>query len=274
MTPRNYSFFCSGGGVFSRFLQCGIIPLADRDFDNVYLSPSAFWLEDPSGDLAVRQIILDRYQDAVDHGIDNPYDRLFNYFLDQNYDTSYQASGYLGEGTLYSSKNKIELSPRFGDYKQVLTKLRFKNSLLRDVRERSSKINWDKTLSVHVRLSTISRHGHDQAGFQDYLNMIEQALRGPDFNTVFVAADNDESVKKLQDRFGTSIKYNEDFHRMGGEEQTNLGWEYQHYFKKYYWTEAIMDAMMLGKAKKFICRTSNFSNAAILFGNFDEIQRL
>jgi hypothetical protein len=90
---------------------------------------------------------------------------------------------------------------------------------------------------------------------------------------VFVAADNVESIQKLKNYFGSAIKCNADFHRLENENHIGLGWEYDVYFKKYYWTEAVIDAMMLAKSKKLICRTSNFSNAAILFGNYEEIER-
>ena len=38
----NFKFRITGGGVFSRLLQCAIIPLADVNFDNVYLVADKF----------------------------------------------------------------------------------------------------------------------------------------------------------------------------------------------------------------------------------------
>jgi hypothetical protein len=274
MSEKNYIFAVPGGGVFSRFLQCAIIPLAGCDYDDIYLTASHFWLEVPGGDPRHKQLIIDRIHDAEEYGIKNPYDLLFNYFLEQKCDVSFTNCGFLPIGNLYTSNNKIEQSPRFRDYKRVVNRLRFKNSLLNDIEKRSSAINWSKTLSVHIRLSTIAIHGHDQVNFNHYLNQIERELAGKNFNSIFVASDNNESIQKIENYFGNIVHYNRDFHRLPSEQNEGLSWEYDNYFKKHYWTESIIDAMMLAKAPKLLCRTSNFSNAAIVFGDFEEIHRL
>lgn len=274
MTEKNYRYFSPGGGVFSRFLQCGIIPLADVDFDNVYLIPSHFGLDAGGGEPGCREFILEHEKQMREYGIANPYEPLFNYFLDQKCDSSYEFGGFLPVGTLYKSTNKIEESPRFQDYRRVLRRLRFKNTIIKDIENRSAGIDWNNTLGVHLRLTTMVRHWHDIANFEIYLRLIERTLREGNYSSIFVASDNDESAMKLQHYFGSMVKYNADFHRIKLEDDTDITWEFKHYFKNYYWTEAIIDAMMLSQARALICRTSNFSNAAIVFGNYENIVRL
>lgn len=274
MTEKNYRFFVPGGGVFSRFLQCAIIPLADIDFDNVYLVPSDLWLESPGGGPISKQIILDHLQAMKEYGIVNPYEQLFNYFLDQQYDTSYDFGGFLNIGPLYTSIDKIEESPRFSAYQSVARRMKFKNSVLRDIEQRSSNVDWSQTLGVHIRLTTISRHGHDYSDLSSYVRAIETMLKTGEYKSIFISSDNHESVHTIRQYFGDLIVCNDEFHRIEMAGDPDISWEFKHYFKNYYWTEAIIDCMMLAKARSLICRTSNFSNAAIVFGNYENIMRL
>jgi hypothetical protein len=275
MSEKNLKFSIQGGGVFSRLLQCGIIPLADKEFDNLYLSAYPF----PIHDLRIMNdyyasLIVSQLKNFADYGIEDPYARVFDYVLDQKCDSSYEDGGYLHIGKLYTSEDKIELSPRFRDYKTVASRLRFKNSLMKNVALRSQAINWDKTLAVHVRLTTMNQHGHDYADFNTYLRIIEKSLKNFNYDSLFVSSDNIESIRQLRECFGSIVIYNEDFQRTQSQNEPSSKWEMENFFKMHYWTEAVIDAMMLAKSKKLICRTSNFSNAAILFGNYEEIIRI
>lgn len=40
---NNIHVIMPGGGPFSRFLQCGVIPLADVEFDNVFWNSARLW---------------------------------------------------------------------------------------------------------------------------------------------------------------------------------------------------------------------------------------
>ena len=270
---KNYKIYIGGGGVFSRFLQCGIEPLADLDFDNVYLVPSDFYLDDPNGEAGLREIIISEYNKARSYGIKNPYEPLLNYVLYQSHDSTYQDWKFLSVGPLYTSANKIEESSRFNDYKHTLSKIFIRNDIRNEVRSRGQHINWDRTLGVHVRLTTIIRHSHDDANFQSYVDAINLELANNSYDHIFVACDNNYSLAKLKEIYGNMLVANQEFQRIDGE--TNDGfWEFHHYFKEFYWREAFVDCLMLSQAKTLICRTSNFSNAAILFGNYSDIRRL
>ena len=269
---KNYRFTADGGGVFSRFLHCAVIPLADIDFDKVYLDTKPWALDSPSGQWWEHsQRIIAGMEEAEMFDLE-PYDLPFNYVLNQTLDGSYINGGVLPVGTMYNSVNTIENSPRFQDYKSVLSRLSFKKNLLGQVANRHP-INWDKTLGVHARL-TIRNFAHDHVVFDSYVHEINHALANYNYEHIFVSSDNIETIHKLTDIYGNLIVYNENFHRPINEMDDCLPWEQRNWFKKFYWWEAFADCMTLARSQTLICRISNFSNAAILFGNFNEIIRL
>jgi hypothetical protein len=78
---KNYIYVMPGGGPFSRFLQCGIIPLADKDFDNVFLTLSPF-VENTNNDEYLQEAVdhIVRNRTAMEnYGIENPYDHIMGY---------------------------------------------------------------------------------------------------------------------------------------------------------------------------------------------------
>jgi len=271
---KNYIFVMPGGGPFSRVLQCGIIPLADIDFDNVYLTLSPFD-ENTNND--------EYLQEAVDHivrnrtlmqmyGIDRPYDHVMGYVFDQTADRSYQYQGFLPFGKMYDRNNPIELSPRLNDYKRVLNKLHVQNEIKTRVDNLCNLVNInEKTLAVHVRLTTMSVHtNYMPVTIEDYFRTVDQALETGDYNGMYVATDNVESLVKMEQRYANVIRYYPNLLRLPTEEIKHVSewsWEYDMFFRKQFWQESFMEAMTLARCGALICRDSNFSNAAVVFSN-------
>jgi hypothetical protein len=264
-----------GGGPFSRFLQCGIIPLADIDFDNVFLTLSPF--EEHTNN--------DEYlQEAVDHivrnrsmmqefGIERPYDHIMNYTLEQHTDQTYEYKGFLPIGTYYNTENPIEDSPRLADYKRVVNKLHFKNEIVKKVDDLCKLVNiGPRTLGVHVRMTTMAVHAADNkpVTHEDYCAAIDAELATGEWDGLYVATDNVESLVKMEQRYGHIIRYYPNLLRLPTEnitERWQWSWEYNMFFYKRFWQESFMEAMTLARCGGMICRDSNFSNAAIVFSN-------
>ncbi len=272
-----------GGGPFSRVLQCGIIPLADREFDNVYLTLSPFE-ENTNND--------EYLQDAVNHitrnrtamqtyGIERPYDHIMGYVLDQRTDHTYEYKGFLPIGRMHDRNNPIEKSPRLDDYKRVVAKLKIQNEIRSRVDDLVKLVNiTPRILGVHVRLTTMNVvHPHyPPATIDDYIRTIRQELDTGKYDGIFVATDNVESLVKLEREFNDIIRYYPNLLRLPTENITNVGewsWEYGMFFQKRFWQESFMECMTLARCGGLICRDSNFSNMAVVFSNsIDKVTRV
>lgn len=272
---KNFKYAAYGGGVFSRFLQCTIEPLADIDFDNVYITAHPFdsyrsqgpefqWIQDSFDD---QMTTMQRY------GINDPYDRLFNYFLDQTSDYTYITSGTLPIGLMYTKENPIEHSVRFRRYKEVAAHFKIKNTLVNKSKRIFNNIDPRNILAVHLRIKDVDGHGHDSFTFENYVFQISVALSNYNYEKIFVATDNLSSLNKIKNIFGDLVIHH-DMERSDVEYNDYSQWELLNYFKQKYWQTAIIDCFSLSYCKNLICRTSNFSNAAIVFGNYEEIYRL
>ena len=265
-----------GGGPFSRFLQCGIIPLAELnlEFDNAFLTLSPF--EEHTNN--------DEYlQEAVDHiirnrttmemyGIERPYDHVMSYVLNQQVDRSYEYYGFLPFGTMYDKANPIEHSAKLPDYKKVLKKFHIQNEIKTKVDNLCQLVNInERTLGVHVRMTTMSVHSNYQPiQFEDYCSVIDKELETGLYDGLYTATDNVESLVKLERRYGHIIRYYPNLYRLPTEQITEKwqwSWEYDTFFHKRFWQESFMEAMTLARCGAMICRTSNFSNAAIVFSD-------
>jgi hypothetical protein len=271
---NNQIWILPGNGPFSRFLQCGIIPLADIDFDKVFLSLSPFDehpIDDQHLRAAVDHIVRNRCTMEM-YGIERPYDHVMSYVLDQTVDRGYEYRGFLPVGKMYNSKDPIEHSGRLSDYKRVLRKLHIQQEIIKRVDDLCELVNInEKTLAVHVRMTTATAHA-DQAvvSHEDYVKTIDRELATGNYTGLYVATDNVESLVKMEQRYGHIIRYYPNLLRLPTESIGNIeewSWKYDMFFHKKFWQESFMECMTLARCGGLICRDSNFSNAAIVFSN-------
>lgn len=271
---KNYIYVMPGGGPFSRFLQCGIIPLADIDFDNVFLTLSPFE-ENTNND--------EYLQEAVDHivrnrttmqayGIEKPYEHIMGYILDQKTDHTYSYQGFLPIGKMYMKDSPIEDSPKLDAYKRVVNKLHFRNEIINRVDNLCKLVNiGPKTLGVHMRMTTMSVHtNYSNVTHEDYVKAIDAELATGVWDGLYVSTDNVESLVKMEQRYGHIIRYYPNLLRLPYEnitERWQWSWEYDMFFHKKFWQESCMEAMTLARCGGMICRDSNFSNAAVVFSH-------
>lgn len=267
----NYKFYVNGGGLFSRLLQCAIIPLADIQFDDLYLTawplPQVNEVEDhvkPGIAITNQTAEYIRLTKNID-----PWDTIFNFVLDQ-FDNNFVDGGLLPVGKFYDHRDRIEHSNRFADYKQIWSKLKVKKELI----EQASNTLQNQTdvLGVHIRLKDANSVTDPQT-FQNYIDAIEYNLKNYNYSKIFVAADNSISISKLEQLYPGMIIANQ-LHRSDNESADSFIWEFRNCFNDFYWTDSMIDCLTLSQCKTLICKNSNFSNAAILFGQFADIHRL
>ena len=181
-------------------------------------------------------------------------------------------SGSLPIGQLYGNWNPIERSPKYLKYKAVASKLKFREDVIAQANNLFANINTETTLGVHVRLKNINGHSYENTFFDLYREQIDLAIRRYGYEKIYVAADNRESLQKLSDMYGDKLIVNNSL--LPDTEQDDFSkWEFENFFKKAYWRDTIVDCLALARCSHLICRTSNFSNAAIVFGNFKYVQR-
>lgn len=271
---KNYIYTVQGGGPFSRFLQCAVMPLADIDFDNAYLILNSYDEHNVDGHTMQETVdyIKNHRIQMQGYGIDNPYEHIVGYVLDQKTDHTYTNQGFLPIGPFYSSEDRLEDSNRLDDYKATLRKFHIKNEITNKVNNfcKSLAVN-EKTLGVHVRMTTMALHNNFRfATMEDYYKAVDKELATGDWENIYVSTDNIESLVFMEQRYGRIVRYYPNLLRYPCCEIKNKvqwSWEYDWFFYKRHWQESFMEAMTLGRCGGMVCRESNFSNAAIVFSN-------
>jgi hypothetical protein len=270
---NNIHVILPGGGPFSRFLQCGVIPLADVEFDNVFLELSPFVENDATDEysqIAVDHIVHNTRAMAA-YGIERPYQHIMSFVTDQKFDESYRYHGFLPVGVWYDRNRPIEHSDRLSDYRRVLKKIHIKNEIKTRVDNLCKLVNInEQTLGVHVRLTTMSLHNHVPVTIENYFDAVDKELESGRWNGIYVSTDNVESLVKMEQRYSRWIRYYPNLLRLPKETIGNdneWAWEYDMFFHKRFWQESFMEAMTLARCGGLVCRDSNFSNAAIVFSD-------
>jgi hypothetical protein len=270
---NNIHVVLPGGGPFSRFLQCGVIPLADVEFDNVFLELSPFVENDATDEysqIAVNYIVHNT-RAMMAYGIERPYQHIMSFVTDQKFDETYRYHGFLPVGSWYDRNRPIEHSPRLNDYKRVLKKIHIKNEIKTRVDNLCKLVNINETtLGVHVRLTTMSLHNHVPVTIENYFDAVDKELESGRWNGIYVSTDNVESLVKMEQKYSRWIRYYPNLLRLPKETIGNdneWAWEYDMFFHKKFWQESFMEAMTLAKCGGLVCRDSNFSNAAIVFSD-------
>jgi hypothetical protein len=274
---KNFIFTVQGGGPFSRFLQCAVIPLSYVDFDNVYLKLKPF-AETTEHDWYLPESVehMKRHRATMAlYGISDPYAHILNYVLDQHVDYTYIDQGELPIGNWYSRSNKIEESPNLISYKTVLNKLRIKNSIKSRVWNYCSENNiGPRTLAVHARMTTMVIHTRrdDEVAitWEDYYKAIDSELNSGNYDDVFVASDNVESLLLLENRYPGRIKFYQNMLRYPNIDINNRqewSWDYDQFFMKPWWEESFVEALTLAQCGAMVCRESNLSNMAVVFSD-------
>jgi hypothetical protein len=195
----------------------------------------------------------------------------FDYILDQTVREDYREyeCGYMSS---YNSKNhanygRVEESPEYTRLKEIASKLKYKEELLEIVSKYAKEFTKD-ILGVHIRLSDMNNiHGSDYGifTFDDYVNLIQQETNLE--TKIFVASDNTESIKKLQNLFKDRILFVDGLIRGTTEDSDLSEIQINNIKNEAFWREAFLEMLLLSKCSKLICRTSSLANMAIISSN-------
>lgn len=274
---KNFVYTLPGGGPFSRFFQCAVVPLSYIDFDNVYLKLAPFE-EHTNNDWYVQDSVnhMRRHRHTMsEYGIDDPYGHILNYVLDQKTDHTYIDAGTLPIGDWYSRYRKIENSPRLEAYKKTLKKLKIKNHLYTAAENFCQTNNIGKhTLGVHARMTTMVIHTRNSdevnVKWEDYYAAIDHELETGKYTNIFAASDNNESLELLDKRYPGLVKFYPDMLRFSGifiKDQQDWSWDYNQFFMRPWWEESFIETMTLANCGGLVCRESNLSNMAVVFSD-------
>jgi hypothetical protein len=258
---KNIKYKISGGGVFSRVLQGGIQALCDNniEFDNIYLSLKPF----PKHILKELKISLsDKNYEFYEGGL--------NCVIDQKIDDSYTIVDSILAGYCKKIENHVNLQR----YRVLAKKLSIRQSILDKIDEKLNGIDLDKTLGVHVRLTTMNRYYTRTVTIEDYINHIDKLIEQFKYEKICVASDNHQSLRALIDKYGDMILYNENFIRLDTDNIESLESEATNFFTERHWIEAFTDCIFISRCSSLLCQNSNFANMAIVFGNQSNVHRI
>jgi hypothetical protein len=234
-----------GGGIFSKMmLAIQNIATFDYGIENCYLN------------------IADNR--ALGLNDSNPLDSILN-------QTSTEEFVYVECKPLapYSVHNRIEDDTDYLKLRYIVSQLRYKQELKVLIEDFVYMLGIDKdTIGVHLRLCDMNiQHGTDYGyfTFDNYVDKIKQEL---EYNTkVFIASDNNESIKKLQVLFGNRILYLPGLIRAEIEAENSTKLQIQNFREVRFWREAFTEMLLLSKCSKLICRTSNLANMSVITSN-------
>jgi len=213
-----------------------------------------------------------------------PGNHYFDYILDQKLDDTYKAieckyMGIYGQDDLHNQHKitgkplgPLEDSPDLMKYKEIAKKIKIHSHIRENVADLKKNFNiGDKTLGVHLR-ATGNNYDHCYLGMHlssDYMNKIDEILKIHDIDNIFLATDNEESIKILSDRYGDMINYRDITLRAKGERDGD--W-YGHHVgyrmrisDKVMWDEVIVDVLLLAECPYMLCRVGNPSHGAMMF---------
>ena len=126
-------------------------------------------------------------------------------------------------------------------------------------------------LGVHFRGGDMDIK-HPQYGIfkiNDYLNKIDKILSENEVSSIFIASDNIEAANIIIDRYDNKVPvfYFTEFVRANSLTENTEKIQIKNSSTPRFWQEAFIDMLSLAQCKYLLCRTSNFSSAAIAFSN-------
>jgi hypothetical protein len=244
---RKLKININAGGVFSK-LMFGIQYLESCNIDNV----DRFYFNNCDT------------RATADNFDGNP----FNFVINQSFDNSFESLNAI-HLVNYSTYNPIEKSSKINNYKKIVAKISLTDRLINLVKHYEKQFGFDQNLiGIHIRLTDMNTiHGKDYgiAQYEDFSNSLKNVL---DKKTrIFVASDNDESISKLIEEFGERVFYVPNLKRALREDEDPFSLREKELGNESIWIEAFLEMLLLSKCNTIICRSSNLSNASILFSN-------
>jgi hypothetical protein len=238
------------GGIFSKYMIC-IQNILSYDFENI------------------ENIKISNLDKRLK--LENPFDYVYDTNKECFYDIDINCRIIPSYQELHMSKDLIKL-------KKINSKFKLKNSLFNKVNEISDDLKLNKTLGVHIRLTDMNIYHKMDYGyfdFDDYRMKIDSIMENGDYNNIFVASDNYESISKLINIYGDKILFYKDAKRVPDEKFDTTSWIIENFSKEKHWTDAYIDMLLLSRCSGLLYRVSNFVNASMIYSdNIKEFYKL
>lgn len=236
----------SAGGIFSKFMF-GI-----QNLENISPETDIFYFNNIDERARASNIT------------NNPFD----YVIKQNYDSTFREVNTVHLGN-YSKFKPIENCTKISNFKKITSKIQLADSLKEELNFYENKFNFDeKTLGIHIRLCDMNiAHANDYGilFYSDYENHIEKYIN--EFDKIFIASDNNESIDKLIKKYGNKMNYVPDIIRAQTENEDTIMLQISNFNTERFWIESFLEMLLLSRCSAMICRTSNLANASIVFSN-------
>jgi hypothetical protein len=237
-----------GGGIFSIFtiaIQQILNDIENVDsIENIYINLDKSRYSYPIGEVLNES--------------GNPFDFVFdqqiiepNIVLNANI-----IKTHLNHDNLYNSEElkKIQI---------ICSKIKIKDTVLNKIRDDIS----EKTLGVHVRLTDMLQHhnkDHGGGSTKEYVEIIDQIIKENEVKNIFVASDNESSLKILSLNFEI---INNDSKNINETEYGGNYFKYQldNLNNEFFWVDSFVDMLSLSKCGILIYKLSNLNNASLFF---------
>jgi hypothetical protein len=249
----NYRLLARGAGIFSMFMD--------------FVIPSIYNLVD----------VENIYIDVVEHDYNcrpDAFDFVFEQKLDESYKDllcpSLRNGGFRKYGIGWGA---IEDFKDLDKIKSACKKFKIKKEIINSVDI------FPDALGVHFRGNDMNIK-HSQYGIFDYSHYkikIAEIIKQENIKTIFIASDNYQTIERINKDFGNDVYIYSyiDFIRTIDELDNSEVIQIKYMNNKRFWHESFIDMLTLAGCKYLLCRTSNFSNAAIAFSNsLEKIYRL
>mgnify|MGYP001173321704 FL=1 len=268
--------YVAAGGIFSlvmgmiynmKWLE-DAIKTDGENIKNIFFQQNLAWTFDNG---LKEYVKIDKMESSY-----NPEDlNMIDFIFDQPKRTEdyKRIEGFTGPGSNENSKLNVEVKADQPDIlflRKLAKKLKFNKRMKMLIKNEEDKIDFNNALGVHIRLTDMDKI-HPEYGilnFKEFEKRIDLILKEhKEINTIFVASDNNESIKKLVDKYSNRIKFIDYLNRCEKESENSYKLQLINHESKEFWEHGFLDMMMLSKCKYLLHRTSNVANASLVFSD-------
>lgn len=191
------------------------------------------------------------------------YGNPFNYVFEQDIKLHYETTIPCRYLPAYDNNAYFLNSHTLVRLRTIASKLQIKESVLSKVPDFKGN-----TLGIHVRLTDMNLHEdiYGASNIQTYLKTIASVLQTENFDNIFVASDNENSISAIQTIY-PNIVVNSDISNRNPDENAGDYFEMQlrELHSEKFWISTFVDMLSLSKCNSLVYRLSNLNNAASVF---------
>ena len=268
--------YVGGGGIFALVMGMiynmkwlpGVCETAGENIKNIFFQQNLAWTYDNK---TKKYVKINKLESSY-----NPKDlNMIDFIFDQpNRTEDYERiADFRGPSSIENIQANLLINADQPDIlflRKLARKLKFNKRMKNLIKREEAKIDFTNSLGVHIRLTDMDtiHPEHGIASFGDFEKNIDLILREhPEINKIFVASDNNESINKLVNKYHNKIKFIDYLTRCETESGDSYNLQLINHEKREFWEHGFLDMIMLSKCKYLLHRTSNVSNAALVFSD-------